>query len=202
VDKNIAKKSKKELKAIIKAEKDAYKAQEADDRSKVLTDVTKDQKLKKAETVDKSKLPDKAELTAQIKAEKQGKKIDDAQSAVIADVTKGEKKLKKAKTNDKSKAKKSDLAAQLKSEKEGQTRDEVLDDISEGDYRLKKTETVDKSKLPDKAEMVSQIKAEKAAAKLNETQAAVLADVVKETKLKKVETKEKKSCEIIEGRTN
>jgi len=71
---NIAKKSKKELRALIKAEKEAYKSQEAEGRAKVLEDVTKDQKLKKAETVDKSALPEKAELAAQIKAEKQGKK--------------------------------------------------------------------------------------------------------------------------------
>jgi len=72
---NIAKKSKKELKALIKAEKEAYKADEAQGRAKVLEDVTKDQKLKKAETVDKSKLPEKEELAAQIKAEKQSKKL-------------------------------------------------------------------------------------------------------------------------------
>jgi hypothetical protein len=104
---------------------------------------------------------------------------------------KEKKNSKKTKVNDKSKAKKKDLAEQIKAEKDAQTREEMLDDISEGDYRLKKTETVDKSKLPDKGELTAQIKAEKAAAKIDETQAAVLADVVKEQKLKKAETKEK-----------
>jgi len=114
---NLAKKSKKELDALIKSEKEAYKTQEAEGRAKVLEDVAKDQKLKKAETVDKSKLPEKAELTAQIKAEKQGKKIDEAQSAVLADLSKGEKKLKKAKTQDKSKVKKTAIGEQIQSEK-------------------------------------------------------------------------------------
>jgi len=48
VDKSLAKKSKKELRELIKNEKDAYKAQEKDDRTKVMGDVTKDQKLKKS----------------------------------------------------------------------------------------------------------------------------------------------------------
>jgi ribosomal protein L10 len=168
VDKSLAKKSKKELRELIKNEKDAYKAQEKEDRSKVLGDVTKDQKLKKTETVDKYKLPDKDELKNQIKSEKQGQAIDDAHTKVIADVSKKEKKLKKAETNDKSKlADKAELNAQIKSEKQAKKRDDahtkIVGDISEGDYALKKASTNDKSKLPSKEEMQAQIKAEKEA---------------------------------------
>jgi len=166
VDKSLAKKSKKELRELIKNEKDAYKAQEKEDRSKVLGDVTKDQKLKKAETVDKSKLPDKDELKTQIKSEKQGKAIDEAQAAVLSDVSKQEKKLKKAETKDKSKlAEKDELNAQIKSEKQAKKRDDahakIVGDISERDYALKKAATNDKSTLPSKEEMQAQIKAEK-----------------------------------------
>jgi len=167
VDKSLAKKSKKELRELIKNEKDAYKAQEKEDRSKVLDDVAKEQKLKKIETVDKSKLADKDELRAQIKSEKQGQAIDDAHSKVLADVPKG-KKLKKAETKDKSKlAEKDELKAQIKEEKQAKKRDDahakIVGDISDGDYALKKTTTSDKSKLPSKEELQAQIQAEKSA---------------------------------------
>jgi len=90
--KSLTSRPKEELSEIIKAEKEAYRAQEKEDRSKVLDDVTKEQKLKKAETVDKTVLPDKKELTSQIKAEKEAQVIDDAHSKVLEDVSKGEKK--------------------------------------------------------------------------------------------------------------
>jgi len=138
-EKNLAKRSKEELGEIIKAEKEAYKAQEHEERAKVLVDVTKDQKLKKAETVDKTVLPEKKELTSQIKAEKQAQVIDDARTGVLADVSKGEQKLKKTKTNDKSKKKKKDLAAEIQAEKEVQAHDKLLGDIVEGDHSLKKS---------------------------------------------------------------
>jgi len=166
VDKSLSKKSKKELRELIKNEKDAHRAQEKEDRSKVLGDVTKEQKLKKAETVDKSKLPDKDELKAQIKSEKQGKAIDETQAKVLADVAKKEKKLKKAETNDKSKlADKAELNSQIKAEKQAKKRDDahskLVGDISDENYSLKKAKTNDKSKLASKEEIQAQIKAEK-----------------------------------------
>jgi len=165
VDKSLSKKSKKELRELIKKEKEAYKAQEKEDRTKVLGDVTKEQKLKKAETVDKSKLPEKEALKAQIKSEKQGQAIDDAHAKVLAEVPK-EKKLKKAETKDKSKlADKDELNSQIKSEKQAKKREsahtKVLGDISERDYSLKKATTTDKSKLASKEELQAQIKSEK-----------------------------------------
>lgn len=164
VEKSLSKKSKKELNELIKNEKEAYKAQEKEDRSKVLDDVTKqDKKLKKTETVDKSKLAEKDELKAQIKSEKQGQAIDDAHSKVLADVPKG-KKLKKAETKDKSKlADKTELKSQIKAEKQAEAHTKVLGDISERDYDLRKAKTNDKSKLPSKEELQAQIQAEKSA---------------------------------------
>jgi len=61
----------------------------------VLEDITKEAKLKKTETKDKTALPDKKELAAQIKDEKQSQAVEDNTAKVLADVSKGEKKLKK-----------------------------------------------------------------------------------------------------------
>jgi len=101
VDKSLAARPKEELGELIKLEKEAHKAQEKEDRSRVLDDITQGEtKLKKTKTKDKSNL-NKKDLNAQIKAEKEGQKHDEAQAKILADVTSGEKKLKKAETKDK-----------------------------------------------------------------------------------------------------
>jgi len=67
-----------------------------DAQQKLLVEVTKDQKLQKTETVDKSKLPSKSELAEIIKTEKEIQKLEDNHSKVLESVTKGEKKIKKS----------------------------------------------------------------------------------------------------------
>jgi len=64
-------------------------------------------------------LPDKKELSSQIKAEKQAKKRDDAHSKALGDISEGDYNLKKATTVDKSKLpSKEEIQAQIKAEKE------------------------------------------------------------------------------------
>jgi len=99
--------------------------------------------------------------------------------------------LKKTKTQDKSKKKKKEIAAEIQAEKDANAHDKVLSDIVDGDYQLKKAETVDKSKLPEKSKLAGQIKEEKEQARIDEQQSQILSDVVKDQKLKHVDTKEK-----------
>jgi len=63
----------------------------------------------------------KKEIQQQIKADKDGKKREDAHSQLVSNITEGDYNLKKATTVDKTKLTKEELAAQIKAEKEAPT---------------------------------------------------------------------------------
>jgi len=198
-EKSLTNLSKDELIALIKAERDAHKAEEAANRANVLADIPEaGKKLKKTQTNDKTKAK-KKDLAKQIKDEKEANAADEAHGKLLADVAK-DQKLKSTTTVDKSQLpSKDEMKAQIKAEKQEQKREaeftQVLTDISERDYHLKKTDTVDKSNLTKKSkkEQKAIIKAEKEAYKAQEQddRAKVLTDVTKDQKLKKTETVDK-----------
>jgi len=107
--------------------------------------VKEDYSLKKTETVDKTKLPEKSKLANQIKEEKESARIDDQQSKILADVVK-DQKLKHVDTVDKSlvNLSKEALIELIRAERDAHAAEEksnragVLSDIAEGGKKLKK----------------------------------------------------------------
>jgi len=187
-EKNLANLSKEELIALIKAERDAFKAEEASNRAAVLGDIAEGaKKLKKTETKDKSKKK-KKDLAKEIQDEKDALAVDSAHEKVLADVTK-DHKLQKTTTVDKSKVSKEELKKQIQAEKQEQKREgdynQVLSDIQEGDYRLKKADVKEKNLANlSKEELIALINAEREAFKAEEAsnRAAVLEDIVEGAK--------------------
>jgi len=141
---------KKDLAKQIQSEKDAQA------RDELLEDISeRDFNLKKTSTVDKSKLPAKEEMKAQITAEKQEQKREGEFNQVLTKIQEGDHHLKKigdVKEKNLVNLSKEDLIALIKAEREAYKAEEaanraaVLGDIAEGAKKLKKTTTTDKSK--------------------------------------------------------
>jgi len=183
-EKILANLSKEELIGLIKAERDAYKAEDASNRAAVLGDLAEGaKKLKKTETKDKSKRKKKA-LAKEMQDEKEEMTIDSAHEKVLVDVTK-DHKLQENTTGDKSPVSKDELKKQNQAEKQEQKRVDFKHDI-QGDHTLKKVDMKEK-KLANlsKEELIALIKAERKAS----NRAAVLGDIAEGArKLKKAET--------------
>jgi len=126
----------------IQDEKEAMAIDSA--HEKVLADVTKDHKLQKTTTVDKSQVS-KEELKKQIKSEKQEQKREGDFNQVLNDIQ-GDHTLKKVDMKEKNLANlsKEELIALIKAERdafkaeEASNRAAVLGDIAEGAKKIKK----------------------------------------------------------------
>jgi len=132
---------KKDIAKQIQSEKDAQA------RDELLEDISeRDYQLKKTATVDKSQLPTKAEMKAQIKAEKQEQKREGEFNQVLTKIQEGDHKLTKVDVKEKNltNLSKEELIALIKAEREAFKAEEatnraaVLDDIVEGAKKLKK----------------------------------------------------------------